>query len=69
MLMCICIVMLKLLSFFFIINNHESRWNRVKILEEALHADDGWLNTVEYVVWMVSSLNTFHSFNLNALIN
>ena len=29
------------------------RWNRVKILEEALSADDGWLNTVEYVVWMV----------------
>ena len=25
----------------------------MKIIEEALEVDEGWLNTVDYIVWMV----------------
>mmetsp|Transcript_15465 Transcript_15465/g.25748 ORF Transcript_15465/g.25748 Transcript_15465/m.25748 type:complete len:649 (+) Transcript_15465:44-1990(+) len=34
----------------------DARWNRVKILAEAIDATSGWLNSVDYVVWMDADL-------------
>ena len=40
-------------------SNHEprdQRWNRVKIIMDALDATDGWLRDVDYVVWADADL-------------
>jgi len=34
----------------------DARWNKVKILEKAIHPDRGWTRDLDYVAWVVSDL-------------
>jgi tetratricopeptide (TPR) repeat protein len=48
-------------------SNHEprdQRWNRVKIIMDALDSSDGWLRDVDYIVWTDADL-IFLDFELN----
>jgi tetratricopeptide (TPR) repeat protein len=44
----------------------DQRWNRVKILQDALEPVSGWLRDVDYVVWIDADL-VFLDLNLNLL--
>ncbi len=37
-------------------DGHDSRWNKVKILEEALHPETGWARDLDLVLWVDADL-------------
>jgi len=37
-------------------DKRDARWNKVKILEEAIHPDTGWARDLTYVVWVDADL-------------
>ena len=37
-------------------DKNDARWNKVKILEEAIHPDRGWARDMDYVMWIDADL-------------
>lgn len=37
-------------------DDFDARWNKIKILEEALHPDRGWARNLDYVMWVDADL-------------
>jgi len=51
-------------------DNHDQRWNRVKIIENAIDPVNGFLKDMEYIIWIDADLIFINlDYNLIDIIN